>query len=377
MRDEPASVAGRWSCRTTDEQGCMESIYWVMAWACHRKCRHCYEDRFRPYVRGALADVVAEAEANFPRIVANLPDKLTYLDRTAPNTDGTLPERDGRIILSGGEALLEATRERITYKVIEALVQKYPAARIVVQTTGDLLTPRIVRDLMDRGVWMISVAGVDDFHVGMEGAERQAEFTARLVAMFEDEGIVRAGSTVGNSLWHQEPGPVYSFFGATPDMWIGKLWPRGRAWTNSLSTAGMEDNFCARWSGGLRFLEHRFDGSEVSIEPDGSVYPCCIKTKLPIGNVVEERLIDILDSLADDPVYAAINAGAPERMGLQAGWSVAEFRARSRTTLPDGRPYENLCIGCDRFHEEVLAPVFAAARTRRLVGAPQQAGVPA
>jgi hypothetical protein len=32
----------------------MESIYYVMAWACHRKCRHCYEDRFRPYVRGEL-----------------------------------------------------------------------------------------------------------------------------------------------------------------------------------------------------------------------------------------------------------------------------------------------------------------------------------
>ena len=32
----------------------MESIYYVMSWACHRKCVHCYEDRFRPYVRGEL-----------------------------------------------------------------------------------------------------------------------------------------------------------------------------------------------------------------------------------------------------------------------------------------------------------------------------------
>ncbi len=46
----------------------MESIYYVMAWACHRKCRHCYEDRFRPYVRDGLEAVVAEAERNFPRI---------------------------------------------------------------------------------------------------------------------------------------------------------------------------------------------------------------------------------------------------------------------------------------------------------------------
>ena len=47
----------------------MESIYYVMAWACHRKCRHCYEDRFRPYVRGELEGVVQEAERNYPRIV--------------------------------------------------------------------------------------------------------------------------------------------------------------------------------------------------------------------------------------------------------------------------------------------------------------------
>ena len=60
----------------------MESIYYVMCWACHRKCRHCYEDRFRPYVRGELESVVAEAERNFPRIVANLPERITYLDQS-------------------------------------------------------------------------------------------------------------------------------------------------------------------------------------------------------------------------------------------------------------------------------------------------------
>jgi hypothetical protein len=343
----------------------MEAIYWVMAWACHRKCRHCYEDRFRPYVRGDLEAVVAEAEANFPRVIENLPERLVYLDHNAPNPDGSLIERDGRIILSGGEALLDAVRERVTYKVVEGLHAKYPTARIVLQTTGDLVTPDIIHELLDRGAWMISVAGVDDYHVGMEGAARQEAFVARLTAMFEAAGMRRSGATAGNPLWHQEPGPVFSFFGATPDMWIGKLWPRGRAWANALTTAGIADNFCARWSGGLNFLDHLRAGSEVSIEPDGSVYPCCIKTKLPIGSVVEERLIDILDSLAGDPVYEAINAGTPERMGLTVGWSVEQFHEKSLTTLPDGKPYANLCIGCDRFHEEVLKPAIDAARLRR------------
>jgi hypothetical protein len=158
---------------------------------------------------------------------------------------------------------------------------------------------------------------------------------------------------------------VFSFFGATPEMWIGKLWPRGRAWQNGLSTAGMEDNFCARWSGGLNFLRHGEAGSEVSIEPDGAVYPCCLKTKLPIGSLLEEPLIGILDGLAGDPVYQAIDAGAPQRMGTALGWSEAMFIAKSHTLTPQGRPYANLCVGCDRFHDEVLAPRIAAARARK------------
>ena len=105
--------------------------------------------------------------------------------------------------------------------------------------------------------------------------------------------------------------------------------------------------------------------SEVSIEPDGAVYPCCIKTKLPIGSLLEDNLIDILDSLTGVPAYEAITMGHPERMGIAHGWSEQDFVAQSRTRRRDGAAYENLCIGCDRFHEEVLGPILEAARARR------------
>lgn len=42
----------------------MESIYYVLCWHCHRRCKHCYEERFRPYVRDELESVVAEAKRN-------------------------------------------------------------------------------------------------------------------------------------------------------------------------------------------------------------------------------------------------------------------------------------------------------------------------
>ncbi len=346
----------------------MESIYWVMCWACHRKCRHCYEGRFRPYIRDELEAVIVQAETNTRRVLQNLPDNMAYLDTDDCTPDGRPKSKIGRIILSGGESLLEGVRQRVTYKVIEGLVARYAptgGVKIVVQTTGDLLTPVIVAELLALGVWMISVAGVDDFHVGMEGEAKQVAYKSRLRDMMTGHGMIESGLVTTQRKWLDEPGPLFSFFGATPDTWIGKLWPRGRSWDNGLSTATLADNFCARWSGGRNFLNHAYSGSEVSIEPDGAVYPCCIKTRLPIGNLVDERLVDILDSLVGDPVYEALNAGQPERMGIAAGWSVADFLEKSRTTTPQGKPYANLCIGCDSFHAEVLAPRIEAARIRR------------
>jgi len=341
-----------------------------MAWACHRRCKHCYDSRFRPYARAALGDVIVEAVRNFPRIIDHFPERMTYVDHAEPPERRV--ERTGRIILSGGESLLDAVRESVTYKVIERLQARYRAAggaRIIVQTTGDLLTDRIVGDLLDRGVHMISIASVDDFHVGMEGPEKQRAFVGRLTELFERHGMRPSGVSAATRDWRAEEGPLYGFFGATPDSWIGKLWPRGRAWANGLSTATLADNFCGRWSGAQNFLRHGYSGSEVSIEPDGAIYPCCLKTKLPIGYATEERVTDILDSLVGDPAYEALNAGQPERMGLSEGWPIARFLEASRTTDPRGKPYANLCIGCDAFHEEVLKPRIEAARARRMVAA--------
>ena len=154
--------------------------------------------------------------------------------------------------------------------------------------------------------------------------------------------------------------------GANPDEWIGAIWPRGRAWQQELSRATLADNFCNAWSGGLNFLNHGWSGAEVSIEPNGNVYPCCLKTKAPLGNLTEEKLTDILDSLAGHPAFEAINAGHPERMGIAHGWDVARFLEESRTETVSGEPYQNLCIGCDRFHEQVLGPVIDGLRRARL-----------
>ncbi len=324
----------------------MESIYYVMTFLCHRNCPHCYEERFHPYYGEELERVTAESRSHFAHIIENFPDSMLF--RTA---DGGL--KRGRIILAGGEILLEAVRESVLYAGLELLHAKYGGdVQLVVQTTGDLVTDGIVGELLDRHVEMISVSGIDSFHAGLEKESARTALTDKLRAMFARRGVLE----VPHDPVHVQQGqPYFHFFGANPDSWIGKLWPRGRAWANNLSTAAIEDNFCNGWSGGLNFLEYGRHGAEVSIDPEGNVYPCCPKTHLAIGNLRERKLEAILAGLRGNPVYEAINAGAPQRMGVTRGWTEEYFVERSKTIRPDGSEYANLCLGCDAFHREVLA----------------------
>jgi hypothetical protein len=341
----------------------MESVYWVLSWACHRKCVHCYDERFRPYVRGQLESVTAEGERAFERIVRSLPDDFTYAH---PLAAGGHERRTGRIILAGGEVLVDPVRERVLYPTLDAIQRKYQGGvRISVQTTGDLVTPGILQDLKARGVWMVAISGMDDFHVGMEG-EKRLPLQRDLDAMFADTGFSQVSLSTRRRDYTTEPGPFYLYFGADPNSWIGELWPRGRAWTNGLSSAGMETNFCARQSGAKGFLNLGQLGSEVSIEPNGDVYPCCLKTREPLGNLTEERLEDILASLRGHPAFEALNRGDPETMGETLGWSAERMRNAAHTTTPQGKPYANLCIACDRFHDAVLGPVIRTIRADRM-----------
>jgi sulfatase maturation enzyme AslB (radical SAM superfamily) len=104
----------------------------------------------------------------------------------------------------------------------------------------------------------------------------------------------------------------------------------------------------------------------VAIEPDGSVYPCCLKTKSALGNLTEERLQDILQSLKGNRAFEAINAGDPEAMGLDWGWGRGDFARASQTSDPAGRSFANLCIGCDAFFAAHLTREIERIRSERL-----------
>lgn len=171
------------------EELSVESIYYVLSWACHRRCKHCYDTRFRPYVREELEHVVLEGETRYQKIIANMPDSMIYEDPNHLDKDGNPEKRIGRVILSGGEVLLDPVRTRIFYPALEALSGKYGrGARLSIQTTGDLVTPERIQEMLDRNVWMIAIAGMDDFHVGMEG-DKRLPLMDRLTTMFEEAGL--------------------------------------------------------------------------------------------------------------------------------------------------------------------------------------------
>src|SRR3954466_4665797 len=142
----------------------MESIYYVMCWQCHRRCVHCYEDRFRPYYGEELDTVVEEAQRNFPRVIANLPERMAFRDTRDSGRAGQFREKRGRIILAGGEILHKAVREPVLYPALTLIHERYRdvgGVEIIVQTTGDLVTDRIVSELLERHTDKISVSGLD------------------------------------------------------------------------------------------------------------------------------------------------------------------------------------------------------------------------
>ncbi len=347
----------------------MESIYWVLTWACHRRCVHCYDDRFRPYVREGLKEGVDEGRAAFRAIIGNLPDDFSFVDWHGAR-------KRGQLVLAGGELLIDGVREDLFYPALDAIAARYGAAapRLGMQTTGDVMTIGHVEEMIARGIHTIAIASIDDYHAGMQG-EKKFRFMDEVRMTMAAAGVeeVSLGGKFDRRLDVPSPAarkdpdaPCFLFFGAQPDLWIGELWPRGRAFVNGLSKATYEDNFCARWSGGKSFLDYGKADSEVAIEPDGSVYPCCLKTRAPLGNLTEEKLTDILDDLRDEPALAAINDGDPERMGETYGWSRAAFEARAGAVDGKGAPRKNVCLGCDAFFAEKLGPVLAARRDARL-----------
>lgn len=289
----------------------MDSIYWVVSRHCNQRCPHCY-NHSGPGASGLTA-------AEVTRCVENLPDPACVpIDR---------------IILSGGEVLAWPD---LLFHALDRLRSRYGGSvKLMVQTNGDLLDGGMLDRLLAAGVCRVDIASMDQYHPKATVRRRGLlEELFRSRKMAPAEGI--AGHTEANT-----GRATFAFWGAIEGTWIGPLWPRGRAMQKGLSTAGPEHRFCADWSGAKGFLDYRQPGCEVNVQL-ADVYPCCPMTCRPIGSLLKESLIGILDRCAAHPVYRALNEGCPEKMGEYLGLS--EEYGERRT-----RELGNHCLWCDEF----------------------------
>jgi hypothetical protein len=292
----------------------VDSIYWVISRDCNQRCPHCYNDS-EPGAPGLDPEQVS-------RCVANLPDP----DDVAVD----------RIIVSGGEVLVWPD---LLFHALADLHGRFGArTKLMIQTNGDLLDEAMLDRLLGHHVRRIDVSSMDRYHPRSTLARRE-----RLTQLLESRGMVEAGS-IARTAGEEIAGSnrlTYAFWGATPDLWIGPLWPRGRARRLGLSRATPDDDFCGRWSGAKNFLEYRGEGCEVNVQL-ADVYPCCPMTCRPIGDLRVEPLIDMLDRCARHPAYRALNEGRPEKVGEWLGVSEEEGRRRTREL-------GNQCLWCDEF----------------------------
>jgi hypothetical protein len=288
-----------------------ESIYWVFTQLCNDTCAHCYNDSSPTGARISLEDCLA--------IVANLPSRVD------------------RLILSGGEPLTELPK---LHAILDALAARYAGkTQIMLQPNGDLLTGEKLDGLLARGVTRVDVASIDRFHkhAGARRGQLEELFRSRGMSGDETDPLVQKDNYV-------KPGAAsYGFWGANEEMWLGGNWARGQAMKSGVWLRDGEHNFCAILSGGKGFLGGTDLPQEISIQL-WKINPCCPGTRYPMGDARTERVADVLDRVAQSPVFRKINEGNPYAMGETLGISEEQGHERARAL-------GNVCLWCDEFFE--------------------------
>lgn len=291
----------------------IESIYWVFTQLCNDTCDHCYN------MSGPQGSRISEE------------DCLAIIEN--------FPERVDRVILSGGEPLAEKKK---LYLILDALKEKYGnETQIMLQTNGDLLTGEILDTLIEKGVTRFDIASIDRFHKAAGGrlAELAELFDSREVNGDEKDPLVKRENYL-----HSFP-LSWGYWGATEDMWLGGNWARGRALKKGIWKNDPEHNFCAILSGGIGFLNGgEAIPQEISIQL-WAINPCCPGTKDPLGDARTEKISEVLASVADHPVFIALDKGDPLGMGVSLG--ISEAKAKKRCG-----ELGNVCLWCDEFFDK-------------------------
>lgn len=293
-----------------------ESIYWVFTQLCNDKCDHCYNSS------GPQGTRITEEECM--HIIENLPDRL------------------GRLILSGGEPLAE---KKLLYSILDKLKEKYKGAtQVMLQTNGDLLTGEILDTLIAKGVTRIDLASIDRYH---KNAGARLEI---LKALFFSRGFSDENTAplIERENYLDNEKLSFGYWGANEEMWLGGNWARGRAMEKNIWLKNPNHNFCKILSGARGFLGGAELPMEISIQL-WKINPCCPGTKYPMGDARKEKVTDVLQRVSKMKIFQELNNGEPWKMGESIG--ITEAEAKKETEV-----LENICLYCDSFFARYIDP---------------------
>lgn len=290
-----------------------ESLYWVFTQLCNDECDHCYNNS------GPRGERISEADCC--SIIENLPAQID------------------RLILSGGEPLAE--RKKL-YLILDKLKERYNGTmQIMLQTNGDLLTPKILDTLIEKGITRFDIASIDRYH--KNAGARLME----LAELFESRGVNGDDKDplLDKDNYLHKHHLSWGFWGATEDMWLGGNWARGRAMEKNIWKKDPGHNFCSILSGARNFLGGYDDiPQEISIQL-WKINPCCPGILYPMGDARKEKVAAVLQRVAKMEVFQKLNDGEPYKMGEHLGISEATAKAL-------GEKHQNICLYCDAFFAE-------------------------
>ena len=303
--------------RIRDDFTHCESVYWVFTQLCNDTCDHCYN------LSGPKGARISEEECL--QIVGNLPDRI------------------GRLILSGGEPLADKKK---LYKILDAVSEKYGRdTQIMLQTNGDLLNEKILDELLEKGVTRFDIASIDRFH------KFKGERIDILRQLFLSRGLTDDNTSplIEKETYLHKQSASFGFWGANEEMWLGGNWARGRAMEKDVWLKDPEHNFCSILSGAIGFLGGAENiPQEISIQL-WKINPCCPGTYYPLGDARAEKVSDVLKRIAANKVFLALNEGEPWKMGEHLGISYEEAEEKTKE-------FKNICLYCDYFFQHHMQP---------------------
>ncbi len=291
----------------------LDSLYWVITHNCNDHCDHCYNSS-QP---NAVELTVEEAE----QVIAHFPDAA---------------DAPARVVISGGEPLVNRS---LLYFCFDALYDRYGSrSQYMLQTNGDLLTEKILDEILSHHVTRIDIASIDRYH------KAKGERADILKALLESHAMLFDNEGALISIGHlTKPALTYSMWGSNQDSWIGGNWARGRSIETDTYLHDPSHNFCAITSGAKGFAGLEGSMQEVAVQLY-NLYPCCPGTRMPLADLRRDNLTDAIIKVMEHPMWQALNRGEPWEMGIYKGVTVAHAKERTQSL-------GNICLWCDEFFE--------------------------